>query len=306
MKEWGNDAKLAAEAEAKQLHWRKSFQPVHYKKLSPEQRKQILESHIFVVKKKCGTPDNDNNEDDHGDDDDHGDNPQIPGVPEQADAGLPGVDAGDDDDDQPLPDIFEPDHNDQPPPDIPEPEVENNEPNILQPEQQLIQQQPNQLAVPVVEEPVQQVALRQSTRTRQQPERYVPNMQGNRYQYAATQLEAGVLNPDSHMYVQGDFYQYDIDVVETVMTQLSLKAALKEWGNDAKLAAEAEAKQLHWRKSFQPVHYKKLSPEQRKQILESHIFVVKKKCGTLKARKVAGGNKQQDYVSKEDASPRLQ
>ena len=78
-------------------------------------------------------------EDDHGDDDDHGDNPQIPGVPEQ-DAGLPGVDAGDDDNDQPLPDIFEPDHNDQPPPDIPEPEVEKNEPNILQPEQQLIQQ----------------------------------------------------------------------------------------------------------------------------------------------------------------------
>ena len=271
--------------------------------LGHDQPEQILftDRHGYAIGDHDPAPDNDNNEDDHGDDDDHGDNPQIPGVPEQ-DAGLPGVDAGDDDDDQPLPDIFEPDHNDQPPPDIPEPEVENNEPNILQPEQQLIQQQPNQLAVPVVEEPVQQAALRRSTRARQQPERYVPNMQGNRYQYAATQLEAGVLNPDSHMYVQGDFYQYDIDVVETVMTQLSLKAALKEWGNDAKLAAEAEAKQLHWRKSFQPVHYKKLSPEQRKQILESHIFVVKKKCGTLKARKVAGGNKQRDYVSKEDAS----
>jgi hypothetical protein len=63
-----------------------------------------------------------------------------------------------------------------------------------------------------------------------------------------------MLYPDAHMYLQDDFYQYDIDVVETVMTQLSLKAALKQWGNDAKLAAEAEAKQLHWRKSFQPVH----------------------------------------------------
>ena len=127
-------------------------------------------------------------------------------------------------------------------------------------------------------------------------------MQGNRYQYAAAQLANGVLYPDAHMYLQGDFYQYDIDIVETVMTQLSLKAALKQWGNDAKLAAEAEAKQLHWRKSFQPVHRKDLTEMQRKQILESHIFVVKKRCGKVKARKVAGGNKQRDYVSKEDAS----
>jgi len=29
---------------------------------------------------------------------------------------------------------------------------------------------------------------------------------------------------------------------------------------------------------------------------------VKKRCGKVKARKVAGGNKQRDYVSKEDAS----
>lgn len=42
--------------------------------------------------------------------------------------------------------------------------------------------------------------------------------------------------------------------------------------------------------------------EQCKQIFESHIFVVKKRCGKVKACKVAGGNKQQYYVSKEDVS----
>ena len=128
-------------------------------------------------------------------------------------------------------------------------------------------------------------------------------MRGNRYQYAAAPLAKGVLSPDAHMFVQDDFYQYDIDVVEAVMTQLSLKAALKEWGNDATLAAEAEAKQLHWRKLFQPMHQKDLTFEQRsQQILKSNMFLFKKRCGIVKACKVAGGNKQQDYVSKEDAS----
>ena len=88
----------------------------------------------------------------------------------------------------------------------------------------------------------------------------------------------------------------------TVLTQLSLKAALKQWGEDAKIAVEAEAKQLHWRNSFEPVHYKEIDEDQHKQILESHVFVKKKRSGQIKARKVAGGNKQRDFISKEDAS----
>jgi hypothetical protein len=90
--------------------------------------------------------------------------------------------------------------------------------------------------------------------------------------------------------------------VATVLTQLSLKAALKQWGEDAKIAVEAEAKPLHWRNSFEPVHYKEIDEDQHKQILESHVFVKKKRSRQLKARKVAGGNKQRDFISKEDAS----
>lgn len=37
-------------------------------------------------------------------------------------------------------------------------------------------------------------------------------------------------------------------------------------------------------------------------ILESHIFVMKKCTGEIKACKVAGGNKQRDFISKEDLS----
>ena len=63
-------------------------------------------------------------------------------------------------------------------------------------------------------------------------------MQGNRYQYAAAQIAKGVLYPDAHMFVQEDFYDHDIKVVQAVMTQLSLKAALKaSWGDDTSKAA---------------------------------------------------------------------
>jgi hypothetical protein len=37
-------------------------------------------------------------------------------------------------------------------------------------------------------------------------------------------------------------------------------------------------------------------------MLESHIFVERKSDGVLKAQQVAGGNKQQGYITKEDAS----
>ena len=122
-------------------------------------------------------------------------------------------------------------------------------------------------------------------------------MNGNKYTYVAAQVEKGVLHPDAHIFMQEDFFQGDI-----VMSQLSLKAALKLWGNDARLAAEANAKQLHCHKSFTPVHFKDLTPIQKEQILESHMFLDEKKCRTVKAMKVAGGNKQRDYIAKEDAS----
>ncbi len=65
---------------------------------------------------------------------------------------------------------------------------------------------------------------------------------------------------------------------------------------------EAEAKQLHWHNSFRPAHWKDVDKERRKQILELHVFVKKKHMGQIKVRKVAGGNKQRDSISKENAS----
>jgi len=91
------------------------------------------------------------------------------------------------------------------------------------------------------------------------------------------------------------------DAVGMIMAQLSMKAAIKKWGPEAEQAITKEMKQLHWRDS-KPRHWHGLSKKQKEQILESHIFVEQKRDGTIKTRKVIGGDKQRDYITKEDVS----
>jgi hypothetical protein len=145
---------------------------------------------------------------------------------------------------------------------------------------------------PALIEPASSDQPRRSGREHKAMEKYVPSMSGKSYAYMQLGLS----------FLQDMRYKYSSNVVAMVMTQLSLKAALKQWGKDAKVAVEAEAKQLHWRNSFKPVHWKDMDEDKRKQILESHVFVKKKRTGQIKARKVAGGNKLRDFISKENAS----
>ena len=100
--------------------------------------------------------------------------------------------------------------------------------------------------------------------------------------HAATQLAQ----------LESEKQEVDPRVIEMVMTQLTLKAAIKMWGNDAVIAAESEMKQLHWRNLFKPVKWNELSEKQRSMILKSHIFMKMKKTGEIKGRTVAGSNKQ--------------
>jgi hypothetical protein len=102
--------------------------------------------------------------------------------------------------------------------------------------------------------------------------------------------------------VQEDFYQAEPDVVAAIMTQLSLKAGLKEWEEEAFTAAQSEIKQLHFRNTFKPKHWRELSQVQQQIVLESHMFLKQKRDRTFKGRTVAVGKKQRDYISKEDAS----
>ena len=59
---------------------------------------------------------------------------------------------------------------------------------------------------------------------------------------------------------------------------------------------------MYLRETFAPLDYNTLSQDKKNHILESHLFLTEKKDGTIKGRTVAGGNKQRDYISKEDSS----
>jgi hypothetical protein len=126
------------------------------------------------------------------------------------------------------------------------------------------QDEPTQVA-----QPMETTGLQRSTRVKIQPKLYELTMTGSKYSYAVTQLEThGVLHPDSHMFVQEDFYQSDPDVMAHIMTQLSLKSGLKQWGNKAYVAVTSEMKQLHFRNMFKPKQWSKLLKTQCQMVLE--------------------------------------
>jgi hypothetical protein len=50
------------------------------------------------------------------------------------------------------------------------------------------------------------------------------------------------------------------------------------------------------------MHWRSLTAKQCTKVLESHIFNERKCNGILKMQQVAGGNKQQGYITKEDAN----
>ena len=128
-------------------------------------------------------------------------------------------------------------------------------------------------------------------------------MLGSEYSYAVTQLESQeVLNPDAHMFVQEEFHQAEPDVGALVMTQLTLKSGLRAWGDKAYTAVQSEMKQLHFRNTFKSKHWRELTNTQRQTVLKSHMFLKDKRDGAIKVRAVDGGNKQRDYISKEDTS----
>jgi hypothetical protein len=180
----------------------------------------------------------------------------------------------------------------------PAPQVEINDLDILEYDPAPIEVAPPQeSASPAMPTPVVRPAhvpgLRRSIRvSTQAKEAYTRSMTGSKYFYAVTQLETqGVLNPDAHMFVQEEFYLAEPDVVAAIMTQLSLKACMQEWGDQAFTAGRSEMKQLHLRKTFKPNHWRELSQVQHQTVLESHMFLKQKRDGKIKKRTVSGGKK---------------
>ncbi len=150
-----------------------------------------------------------------------------------------------------------------------------------------------------------------NARLRKKPEKYVPSMKGNKYTVVLTQIVARLKESKYAMSMAQRSVKLmnrgvhcNADVVGMVMAQLSLTAAIKKWGEKAKYVVTTEKKQLHWRNSYKPKHWRELSKGQKDKhaILESHIFVEEKRDRKPKTRKVIGGNKQCNYITKDDAS----
>jgi len=90
-------------------------------------------------------------------------------------------------------------------------------------------------------------------------------------------------------------------VMQHCLAQLSMKKGLKVHRKAAKKALKKELRQMHLRDTFEPVHFKDLTVEEKPKIVESHLFFTEKPAttekpdGEIKARMVAGGDKQKDY-----------
>jgi hypothetical protein len=117
-----------------------------------------------------------------------------------------------------------------------------------------------------------------SGRESHKPKDYIPNMTGKSYE------------------------QTFANVVHHVMTQYSMKAGIKKFGDRGVDAAYAEMEQLHLRDTFKPVLPSGLNREEQKQALESLLFLKEKRDGKLKGRACADGRKQRAYIPKEEAA----
>jgi hypothetical protein len=77
-----------------------------------------------------------------------------------------------------------------------------------------------------------------SMQVRTQPKlQYIPAFRGESYSFATTALGTSMLDDVD--------YSYNQLVAFNFMQQLSVKAALREWGDDGKVAGEKEVNQLH-------------------------------------------------------------
>ena len=92
------------------------------------------------------------------------------------------------------------------------------------------------------------------------------------------------------------------EIMSYAFTQYSLRQGLKKFPDETRSAAIAEMKQLHDMHVFEPVDKSDLTNQQLSHVLNSLMFVKKKRCGRFKARACADGRPQRVIYNKLDAS----
>ena len=91
-----------------------------------------------------------------------------------------------------------------------------------------------------------------------------------------------------------------------LVQQYNLKTGMELFGNRAKEATTNELQQIHDFGTYIPVMSKELTREEKIKALYALMFIVEKRDGRVKARKVAVGSKQRTfpgYVKSDWSSP---
>ena len=90
--------------------------------------------------------------------------------------------------------------------------------------------------------------------------------------------------------------QLDEHIVWVVLShQHSIRKGRGLFGKKADTAITKELQQIHELETYDPVYKSDLSQKERKDALESLMFITEKTNGTVKARKIADGSKQHTY-----------
>jgi hypothetical protein len=82
----------------------------------------------------------------------------------------------------------------------------------------------------------------------------------------------------------------------------SLMKGLKKFGGEGRQAAYKEMKQLHDRVVFKPIKVSELTEQEKRRAMESLIFLVQKRDGSVKGRTCANGSTQREYMDREEAA----
>jgi hypothetical protein len=105
---------------------------------------------------------------------------------------------------------------------------------------------------------------------RKAPEKYVPSMKGNKYAITFTQIISLLQGSKDTLYMaqrlvklMGKGLHRCADIVGMVMAQVSMKAALKKWGNTVEQAITIKMKQVHWHNLYKPMHWHELTQAQK-------------------------------------------
>ena len=99
-----------------------------------------------------------------------------------------------------------------------------------------------------------------------------------------------------------DYDHVHATLAHTVMTQMSMKKGIKEFGYAGVDAVLAELQQLYDRDVLEPQSADEMTRDEKHAALNYLMFLKKKRCGRIKGRGCADGRKQRIHTKKEDAS----